>query len=79
MELQSGEIFVIDTSSLIRVKELIKPEKREQVFSDLTNLCQQDALVYPPEVFKELEVAVNMEDRIHHSSGRKRIRRKRVA
>ncbi len=56
MELQSGEIYVIDTSSLISVKELIKREKREQVFDVLTSLCQQDALVYPPEVFKELEV-----------------------
>ena len=56
MELQSGEIYVIDTSSLISVKEVIKPEKRQQVFMVLTSICQQDALVFPPEVFKELEV-----------------------
>jgi len=58
VDLQSGDIFVIDTSSLISVKEVIKLEKREAVFNVLTNICQQDALVYPPEVFKELEVGV---------------------
>lgn len=54
----SDEIFVIDTSSLINVKEVIKPAKREQVFDELSKLCQQQKLVYPIEVLEELQNGV---------------------
>ena len=54
----SGEIFVIDTSSLINVKETINPSKRVYVFDKLTELCQQGRLVFPNEVFKELQAGV---------------------
>ena len=52
------EIFVIDTSSLINVKETIRPSERVQVFIELTTLCQQGRLVYPNEVFRELQDGV---------------------
>ena len=62
----SGEIYVIDTSSLISVKEVIKPSKRVHVFDELTELCQQGRLVYPNEVFKELRrLGLNREDQIY--------------
>lgn len=54
----SDEIFVIDTSSLINVKEVINPAKREQVFDEMTRLCQQQKLVYPIEVLEELQNGV---------------------
>jgi hypothetical protein len=48
-------IFVVDTSSLIWVKERIAVAHRAYVFSELSIQCDNDLLVFPPEVFKELE------------------------
>ena len=54
MNISDDTIWVFDTSSLINVKELIKPQRREYVFDRLTTICEQNRLVYPHEVVKEL-------------------------
>lgn len=58
MLVPGGEIYVIDTSSVINVKELIEPNSRNLVLKELSKQCQQETLVYPPEVLKELRSGV---------------------
>ena len=55
MELPEGEVWVIDTSSLIHVKELIHPNHRQAVLASLTQLCDENRLLYPQEVLDELK------------------------
>jgi hypothetical protein len=46
---------IVDTSSLIWIREEIPKSVRTKVLSGLDSLCDGDALVYPPEVLAELE------------------------
>lgn len=50
-----GEIWVFDSSSLIHVKELIKPVHRQDVLDAVTTLCENGSVVFPREVVSELE------------------------
>ncbi len=50
-----NEIWVLDTSSILEVRRRIPKEKQDGVFSDLTKLVKSDTLVFPIQVFKELE------------------------
>ena len=58
MFVTNQEIWVIDTSSLIHVKELIGPKHRSFVFEKLTELCDEGRLLFPPEVVDELKNGV---------------------
>ncbi|MCY3883546.1 MAG: DUF4411 family protein [Gammaproteobacteria bacterium] len=51
----NSTIWVIDTSSLINVKELVTPEHRQSVFNELTNICNEGRILFPPEVLAELK------------------------
>lgn len=55
MDVPDGEIWVIDTSSLINVKELIRPGRRQEVLTKFSHLCDQGRLVFPQEVVDELK------------------------
>ncbi len=58
MDLLEGQTWVIDTSSLINVKELVKIEFRQGIFSKLEIACNEGKLVYPIEVIAELKNGV---------------------
>ncbi|MDE0093246.1 MAG: DUF4411 family protein [Gammaproteobacteria bacterium] len=56
MDIPSGKIFVFDTSSIIKVKHLVRGQSNQQtVFDELTQLCEHEGLTYPPKVLVELE------------------------
>ena len=55
MFFEDDVIWVIDTSSVINVKELVKKTGRKKVFDALAELCVQGRLVFPQEVLDELE------------------------
>lgn len=50
------EIFVVDTSSLLSVRETYGREAEKELFSGLSDLVAKGALVYPPQVLHELEL-----------------------
>ena len=54
MEPIEGETWVIDTSSLIHVKELVNPVHRQDVLDAFTILCEKGSIVFPKEVLDEL-------------------------
>jgi len=55
-----GEIWVIDTSSIIEVRRgLIPRQDMQQVYDDLSAVVAGGALVFSPEVLKELEAWEN--------------------
>ena len=55
MDISEGATYwIFDTSSLINVKELIKPEYRADVIDALTHRCQAGHVLFPPEVVDEL-------------------------
>ena len=55
MDISEGSTYwVFDTSSLINVKELIKPKYREDILNELTLRCQAGQVLFPPEVVDEL-------------------------
>lgn len=58
MEIPEGDVWVVDTSSIINVKELIKPKHRLSVFLALTNELFNGRLVFPREVVHELSNGV---------------------
>jgi hypothetical protein len=50
------EVWVIDTCSILQVRrEPISADKRRRVFADLTTLVNDGKLVFPQEVYGELE------------------------
>ena len=55
MDVPTGDIWVFDTSSLINVKELIKPSRRQDVLDALAGLCDHGRVVFPKEVVDELD------------------------
>ena len=55
MHVPTGDIWVFDTSSLINVKELINPNKRQDVLDALAGLCEEGRVLFPKEVVDELE------------------------
>lgn len=56
MDIPSGKVFVFDTSSIIKVKHLVRGQSNQQtVFDELTQLCECGGLTYPPKVLVELE------------------------
>ena len=55
MDVPAGGIWVFDTSSLINVKELIEPSRRQDVLNALAGLCDQGRVVFPKEVVDELD------------------------
>ena len=59
MSVSNDTIWVIDTSSIIAVKEFIQTKNFQiEVFGELTSLCERECLVYPPEVVTELEEGI---------------------
>ncbi len=55
MDISEGATYwVFDTSSLINVKELIKPAYRAYVLDALAHRCQTGHVLFPPEVVDEL-------------------------
>jgi len=50
-----SEIWVIDTSSIIEIKQVAPKPDWKAIFQDLTKLVTQDALVYPKQVVDELK------------------------
>lgn len=52
-----GEVWVVDTSSIIEVRRAVEKTKRRGVYAKLKALTEQGHLVFPTEVLKELERA----------------------
>ena len=50
-----SEIWVVDTSSILEVRRRIPGPSLRGVYSKLTNLVENDQLVFPIQVFRELE------------------------
>jgi len=57
VDVPTGDLRVLDTSSLINVKELIKPERRRDVLDALAGLCEEGRLA-PQAVVPELNNGV---------------------
>ena len=55
MDLTEGDVWVLDTSSVINVKELIRPECRRDALDTLSRLCDEGLVLFPREVFNELK------------------------
>src|SRR5262249_39773566 len=49
------EICVVDTSSLLAIREIFGRAREGQVFSELSKLASKGYIVFPPEVRGELE------------------------
>jgi hypothetical protein len=47
-------IWVVDSSSLIAIKENFSPAERKRIFTALTVLVNNGAVIYPPQVIIEL-------------------------
>lgn len=58
MGLLAEVVWVVDTSSLINVKELVRPDRRTAVFAKLSLVCDKHRLVFPQEVVDELKNGV---------------------
>ena len=58
-------MLVIDTSSLIQIKQVVPAEHRKMVFAHLSELVERDVLVYPAEVVAELGRAAKPGDMPH--------------
>jgi Domain of unknown function (DUF4411) len=50
-------VFILDSSSIIAVREEIPQANRKHVFDELSRYVAEDRLVYPDEVYKEIERA----------------------
>ncbi|MCY4656359.1 MAG: DUF4411 family protein [Gammaproteobacteria bacterium] len=55
MDTFAERIWVLDTSALIEIKQLLNPEYRRQVFEELTKVCNDRRILYPIKVLKELQ------------------------
>jgi hypothetical protein len=49
------DISVIDTSSILEIRRSFEREVQLRIYGDLTRLVEGNSLVYPPEVYDELE------------------------
>ncbi len=49
------DISVIDTSSILEIRRSFDRAVQLRIYSDLTKLVEGNSLVYPPEVYDELE------------------------
>lgn len=49
------DIWVIDTSSILEVRRSFERAVQLRIYSDLTKLVEGNSLVYPPEVYDELQ------------------------
>ena len=58
------QYFVFDTSSLIAIREVVPATNRRSVFSRLTQLVISGELVFPSEVFDELQRHAKEQDPI---------------
>ena len=58
MEIPDGDVWVLDTSSIINVKELIVSRHRPTILDALTNQLEKGRLVFPREVVHELSNGV---------------------
>lgn len=54
-----NEIWVIDTSSIIEIRQKYKKEDQIIIYDKLSSLINQERLVYPVQVFDELDRATN--------------------
>jgi hypothetical protein len=54
METQK-DISVIDTSSILQISRSIEETVQHRIYNDLTKLVEGNSLVFPPEVYDELE------------------------
>lgn len=50
-----GVVWVIDTSSIIEVRRAVPNAIRRTTFAGMTQLVNEQRLIYPPEVLDELE------------------------
>lgn len=50
-----GDVWVIDTSSLLAVRETFSRARETKVLAGLTDMASAGSLVFPPEVLGELE------------------------
>lgn len=48
-------ISVIDTSSILEIGRSFEKAVQHRIYNDLTKLVESNSLVYPPEVYDELE------------------------
>jgi hypothetical protein len=48
-------ISVIDTSSILQISRSFEETVQRRIYNDLTKLVEGNSLVYPPEVYDELE------------------------
>ena len=53
------EVWVIDSSSIIKVKETVPAPDRTAVFADLTAMVDNGSLYFPEQVVQELDVTKN--------------------
>lgn len=49
------DISVIDTSSILQITRSFEETVQHKIYNDLTTLVEGNSLVYPPEVYDELE------------------------
>jgi hypothetical protein len=50
-----NDISIIDTSSVLEIKRSFEKAVQHRIYSDLTKLVESYSLIYPPEVYDELE------------------------
>ena len=50
-----NDISVIDTSSILEIRRRFEKTIQHRIYSDLSKLVEGNSLVYPPEVYDELE------------------------
>jgi hypothetical protein len=50
-----GDVWVVDTSSLLGVRETFGRSRESKLLSRLSELAAENAVVFPPEVLDELE------------------------
>jgi hypothetical protein len=55
---ESGEVWIIDSSSIIAVREQVSRVHERKVFNALSSLAAASRLCWPPEVTQEVETAL---------------------
>ena len=55
----SDEVWVIDSSSIIKVKEIVPESDRTAVFAELTAMVDSGSLYFPEQVVEELDITKN--------------------
>jgi hypothetical protein len=55
---EAGEVWIIDSSSIIAVREQVSRAHERKVFNALSSMANGSRLLWPPEVTQEVEAAL---------------------